>query len=81
MCPKLIDHPGDKRRLWSDDREIRFNAQIVRSGDIRGNLRRPRIPRCAKNLMTFESEAPGDRVLAAAASNHKNFQYANFIVI
>jgi hypothetical protein len=32
-------------------------------------------------LMTFESEAPGDRVLAAAASNHKNFQYANFIVI
>jgi hypothetical protein len=31
--------------------------------------------------MTFESQPPGDRMLAPATSDNKNFQYGYFIVI
>jgi hypothetical protein len=81
LCPELIYHAGDKRRLGSDDGEIRRDREVVRCGDIRADLRGPGIPRRANNLMTFEGEAPGNRMLAAAASNDENFQYANFSVI
>ena len=33
----------------------------------------PGLPGRAENLMSFEGEAPGDCVLAAAAADHENF--------
>ena len=40
----------------------------------------PGLPGRAENLMTFKGQAPGNRMLAAAAANDENFQYANFNV-
>ena len=78
---ELIDHSSHQRRFRAHDSKVGGNAQVVRGRDVRGNLRCARIARRTQNLMTLECQPPGNRMLAAAASNDENFQYANFSVI
>ena len=81
LCAEPIHYAGDEGRLGSDDSEIGRNREVVCCCDVRADLRGPRIARRANNLVTFEGEAPGKRMFAAAASNDENFQYANSSVI
>ena len=74
---ELVDDAGDQGNFRSDDGEIGIDrvrrSQVVRGRQKLAEFRDPRIARCAVDLMTFLRQTPGDRVLAAAAADDKNF--------
>ena len=73
---ELVDHAGDQRNFRTDDGEIGIDGvrrgEVVRGRQKLAEFRDPGIARCAVDLMTFLRQAPGDRVLAAAAADNEN---------